>query len=58
MTQEGLALDAAVDRSYISQLERDKKSPTLDMLLRLCRALGVKASELVARVEAAGEGGE
>jgi len=52
MTQEQLSSRAKVDRSYISQLERDLKSPTLDMLLRLCKALGVSASEIVARVEA------
>ena len=51
LTQEQLAFAAQVDRSYISQLERDLKSPTLDMLFRLCEALGVSASELVARVE-------
>ena len=54
LTQEALTLDARVDRSYISELEHDKKSPTVDMLFRLCKILGVRASELVARVEAAG----
>lgn len=51
MTQEELSSKARVDRSYISQLERGLKSPTLDMLLRLCKAMGVSASEIVARVE-------
>ena len=51
LTQEEVSFRANVDRSYISQLERDKKSPTLDLLFRLCDALGVKASTLVARVE-------
>jgi transcriptional regulator with XRE-family HTH domain len=51
MTQEELSSKARVDRSYISQLERGLKSPTLDMLLRLCMALGVSAAEIVARVE-------
>lgn len=51
MTQEQLSFTAGVDRSYISQLERDLKSPTLDMLLRICKALGVSAAEIVARVE-------
>lgn len=51
MTQEELSFKAGVDRSYVSQLERDLKSPTLDMLLRLCKAMGVSASEMVARVE-------
>jgi transcriptional regulator with XRE-family HTH domain len=51
LTQEQLAFAAEVDRSYISQLERNLKSPTLDMLFRLCEGLGISASELVARVE-------
>ena len=51
MTQEQLASKAKVDRTYISMLEHDKKSPTLDMLFRLCQAMGVKASIVVARVE-------
>ena len=51
MTQEELASKAKVDRTYISMLEHDKKSPTLDMLFRLCQALGIKASMVIARVE-------
>lgn len=51
MTQETLAFEAGVDRTYISQLERNKKSPTVDVLFRLCDAMGIKASELIARVE-------
>jgi transcriptional regulator with XRE-family HTH domain len=51
LTQEQLAFRAKVDRSYVSLLENDKKSPTVDMLLRLCAAMGVKASLLIGRVE-------
>jgi transcriptional regulator with XRE-family HTH domain len=51
LTQEALAFGAGVDRSYISQLERNLKSPTVDMLLRLCETMGVRASEIIARVE-------
>jgi transcriptional regulator with XRE-family HTH domain len=51
LSQEELSFRAGVDRSYISQLERDLKSPTVDMLLRLCRALGVSAARIVAKVE-------
>jgi transcriptional regulator with XRE-family HTH domain len=51
LTQEQLAFKAGVDRSYISLLENDRKSPTLDMLFRLCDALGVRASKVVARAE-------
>lgn len=51
LTQEELSFGAGVDRTYISQLENDKKSPTVDLLFRLCDAMGVRASELIARVE-------
>lgn len=40
-----------VESWYLSQLENDKKSPTLDLLFRVCKAIGVKASTIVARVE-------
>jgi transcriptional regulator with XRE-family HTH domain len=51
MTQEELAFAASLDRTYISRLERNLKSPTLNTLLQLGDALGVPASTLVARVE-------
>lgn len=51
LTQEKLALDADVDRTYISQLENDKKSPTIDLLFRICKAIGVRASDVIAKVE-------
>jgi transcriptional regulator with XRE-family HTH domain len=51
LTQEALSFRAGLDRTYISQLEHDKKSPTVAVLFRLCDALGVSASELIARVE-------
>lgn len=51
MTQETLAFAAGLDRTYVSQLENGHKSPTVDTLFRLCTALGVTASGLLARVE-------
>ena len=51
MTQEELAHAARVDRTYVSQLENDRKSPTVDMLFRLCRAMRVSAAEVIAEVE-------
>jgi transcriptional regulator with XRE-family HTH domain len=51
LTQEELAFKASVHRTYISLLERNIKSPTLNMLFRLCGVLKVPVSELVARVE-------
>ena len=51
LTQESLAFQAGVDRSYISQLERDLKSPTVQMFLRLCKAMQVSPSHLIAQLE-------
>ena len=53
LTQEQLAARAKVDRTYISDIENDKVSPTVDMLARLCAALGVRVSVVIARVEEA-----
>ncbi len=50
LTQEALSFDAEIDRTYISQLENDKKSPTLETLFRLCDVLGIKASELATQL--------
>jgi transcriptional regulator with XRE-family HTH domain len=47
MTQEGLAFEADLDRIYVSRLEHDRMSPTVNTLLRL----GILASRLVSRVE-------
>lgn len=56
MSQEMLGFEAGVHRTYISLLERNMKSPTLNVLFRICKALGISASELIARVEtSAGE---
>ncbi|BBO34436.1 helix-turn-helix domain-containing protein [Lacipirellula parvula] len=54
MTQEALAFAADVDRTYVSYLENDQKSPTLEMLVKLCRELSLPVSELIKRAEKAG----
>ena len=53
LTQEELAFRAGISRQYVSLLELDQKSPTIDLLIRLCKAMGVSAGEMVARVEQA-----
>jgi XRE family transcriptional regulator of biofilm formation len=55
LTQEQLAHLTGIDRSYISELEHDKKSPTLDRLSRLGKAIGIRLSILMARVEKRGD---
>lgn len=51
ISQEELAFRAEVHRTYVSQLERGLKSPTLNMILKLSRALKASASRLVATAE-------
>ena len=51
LTQEELAFRSRLSRNYISLLELDQKSPTVETLMRLCRALGVNASSLIIAIE-------
>lgn len=50
LSQEELADRATLHRTYISQLERGLKSPSLAKLADLAAALRVPLPELVARV--------
>jgi transcriptional regulator with XRE-family HTH domain len=50
-SQQTLAFDAEVHRTYISLIERGQKSPTLAVIERLAKALNVRPSDLLRRVE-------
>lgn len=50
-SQEGLALLANLDRTYISGLERGRHDPTIRTLLWIAPFLSVTAAELVALIE-------
>jgi transcriptional regulator with XRE-family HTH domain len=47
LSQEELAHRADVHASYVSQIERGVKSPTLGVIVRLARALQLAPSELI-----------
>jgi transcriptional regulator with XRE-family HTH domain len=47
VSQEALAVDAGVDRSYVSGIERRSFNPTVDILDRLAEALDVDVSEFL-----------
>jgi transcriptional regulator with XRE-family HTH domain len=51
-SQEELAHRAGIHRTYVSQIERGLKSPTLVMLLKLAKALDTSASKIMRQVEA------
>jgi transcriptional regulator with XRE-family HTH domain len=46
LSQERLAYDAEVDRSYVGGVERRSENPTVDVLDRLAATLEVPLSEL------------
>ena len=51
LSQEQLGMEAGVQRNFISLIERGQNQPTINTIARLARALGIKASELVAEAE-------
>jgi transcriptional regulator with XRE-family HTH domain len=51
LSQEELAERAAIHRTYVSQIERGLKSPTIVMLLKLARALNTPPSKIVRQLE-------
>ncbi len=51
MTQEDLAEKALLTREYVSLLERDKRSPTIEVFIRLICAVGLSPAEVILEVE-------
>jgi transcriptional regulator with XRE-family HTH domain len=49
ISQENLAVDAFIDRTYVSRLERGLENPTVLILDKLARALGMDVSDLLLR---------
>jgi transcriptional regulator with XRE-family HTH domain len=48
LTQATLADEVGVSQAYIAKLESgDKKNPTLDLLKKIAKALGVPVAELL-----------
>jgi transcriptional regulator with XRE-family HTH domain len=46
LTQEALAGEAGIDRTYVSRLERGLENPTVAVLEKLARALSSNIEEL------------
>jgi transcriptional regulator with XRE-family HTH domain len=51
ISQEKLADLANIHRTYISQIERNLKSPTLEVVFGICRALSIKPSDFIKDIE-------
>ena len=51
LSQQELAAQAGVTREYISKLENNRSSPTVDTLLAICSVLDIRASQLISKIE-------
>ena len=51
LSQEDLALEANVDRTYVGGLERAARNPSVDILDKLAGALEVKTAEFFSDIE-------
>ena len=48
LSQEILAVDAQIDRTYVSRLERGMENPTVAVLERIAKALDAKIEDFFA----------
>jgi transcriptional regulator with XRE-family HTH domain len=49
LSQEELAFQAGINRNYVGQIEREEKSPSVDMLEKLGVALEIDPANLIAK---------
>jgi len=47
LSQEMLALESEIDRTYISGIERGLRNPSLDLIVRLAAQLGQSPGDLL-----------
>jgi len=51
LSQENLALETDLDRTYISLLERGLRQPTLKTIFKLSKALQITPSQFLLKIE-------
>ncbi len=51
MSQEDLALEANINKNYLSDLENGRRNPSFEILEKLAVALGISLSELFKGIE-------
>ncbi len=47
LSQEALALVCEIDRTYIGRIENMKRNPSLEILNKIAKGLGIKLTELL-----------
>ena len=55
MSQEALANEAGLDRSYVGRIERGEHNPTFAILVKLCRAMKCDLASITAGLPTASE---
>lgn len=55
VSQEQLAFDAGVDRSYLGGIERGEENPSVDTLEKIARILGIELLEFFQPVNDTGQ---
>ena len=50
-SQEDLALNANINKNYISDLENGRRNPSLEILERIANAFGISLAELFKGIE-------
>lgn len=50
-SQEGLAFECGLHRTYISQLERGLKDPSLGTVFKLAKSLEIEPSEFIKQLQ-------
>ena len=50
LTLRAVAERASISEGFLSQVENDVNSPSVDTLMRICNALGVDAGDLISQV--------
>lgn len=51
LAQDALAHEAKINRTYMGRLERDESSPTLIVVFAIAKALKIRPSLLIAKME-------
>jgi len=58
LSQEALALNAEIDRTYISDIEKGERNISINVAFKLANALQISFSELIKEIESHGEYGK